>query len=173
MQSKETSEEVAEEDIVRRAALDVGSACIKLVVADVRCRPGSVPVVINSLFEAKDNVYMTEDLEKHGGTEFSSAILEKSFQALKRMQKLAEEKGATEIAGVATAAFRKASNGPAHLMRLREEGIKLEIVAQEEEAALGFMTARSACSDLDIDRMVAWDSGGGHSRLRRGRAGKL
>ena len=69
--------------------------------------------------------------------------------------------------GVATAAFRKASNGAKFLHRVRDEiGIKIFIISQEQEATMGFLTAcATSSSELMAQEIVSWDSGGGSFQL--------
>lgn len=67
--------------------------------------------------------------------------------------------GCAEISGVATEVFRKASNGPQYLERLRQCGLPVQLVAQEMEAELGFKTAVSS-GKYPNSSVLAWDSGG-------------
>ena len=58
----------------------------------------------------------------------------------------AKQLGAEQLAGVCTAAFRKACNGPSFIREASAKyGIKLRIITQEQEAKIGFLTADSLC----------------------------
>lgn len=64
-----------------------------------------------------------------------------------------------KFAGVATAVFRKASNGMECLEELnRVSSVNVRLVAQEVEGKLGMFTA-SAVSNRSTKEIVSWDSG--------------
>ena len=151
--------------MVRRAAFDVGSAACKIVVADVDLHAGSVPNITNIVLSARIAVQLSDDLAQGGGSRFSERALEELGAVLREFKKRADEQGAEQCAGIATAAFRKASNGPAFLLQLQKEGIPLRIVSQEQEAFLGFLTANHLCLDVSARDLVAWDCGGGSFQI--------
>jgi hypothetical protein len=67
--------------------------------------------------------------------------------------------GFQKFAGVATAVFRKASNGMQCLEEVnRTSAINIQLVAQEVEGKLGMFTA-SAVSKRSTKEIVSWDSG--------------
>ena len=66
---------------------------------------------------------------------------------------------------MATAAFRKASNGAAFLLQLRDEGLPLRLISQDREAFLGFLTANHHCPDVAAYDLVSWDCGGGSFQI--------
>jgi len=79
---------------------------------------------------------------------------------------IAQALGATQVAGIATAVFRRAGNGEAYLARANGElGMKLQIVSQQLEGQLGFLAASSGVAAHEKDSLVAWDSGGGSFQI--------
>jgi hypothetical protein len=117
--------------IVRRAAFDIGSGATKVEVADVDFHVSIHPRAQDAIYSEKANILLTEDLESNTDGSFSPRILSELEQALKLFKAKAEEVGAEQFAGVATAAFRKAANGPEFLRRMETElGIRLRIVTQ-------------------------------------------
>ena len=159
------AEERAARRVVRRAAFDVGSAACKIVVADVDLHAGSVPAITQTVFSERVTVPLSDDLAQGAGAQFSESALQELRDVLFEFKKRAEEQGAEQFAGVATAAFRKASNGPAFLLQLREEGLPLRIISQDREALLGFLTANHLCPEVPAYDVVAWDCGGGSFQI--------
>ncbi|KAJ1627677.1 hypothetical protein T492DRAFT_1023386 [Pavlovales sp. CCMP2436] len=78
------------------------------------------------------------------------------------------------LAGVVSAlVFRKAPNGAAFLEQvLRATGLAVEVVTQDAEARLGFLTA-CAISPRPRSSIIAWDSGGGSFQISAERSGAL
>jgi hypothetical protein len=117
--------------LVRRAAFDIGSGATKIEVADVNLHVSIHPRAQDAIYSEKTNILLTEDLESNTEGSFSSRILGELEQVLRLFKAKAEEVGAEQFAGVATAAFRKAVNGPEFLRRMETElGIRLRIVTQ-------------------------------------------
>jgi len=68
----------------------------------------------------------------------------------------------SSVAGIATEVFRKSSNGAEYLEQIRSSlGFKINLISQQVEAELGFMTAAA----FDGKDAVAWDSGGGSFQI--------
>ena len=100
---------------VVRAALDIGSGEHKLVVAATR--PGGYRKVLHSQVVT---VLLAQDMRRAGGDgSLSAGALRASREALEDLKAAAEKLGATEYAGVATAVFRRATNGMTSLRRRR------------------------------------------------------
>jgi len=151
--------------IVRRAAFDVGSAACKIVVADVDLHVGSVANITRTIFSERVAVSLCEDLAAGPGRKFSERTLQELHEVLHEFKKRAEQQGAEQFAGIATAAFRKASNGAAFLQQLHKEGLPLRIISQEREAFLGFLTANHLCPEIQAFDLVSWDCGGGSFQI--------
>mmetsp|Transcript_23217 Transcript_23217/g.57284 ORF Transcript_23217/g.57284 Transcript_23217/m.57284 type:complete len:446 (+) Transcript_23217:216-1553(+) len=153
--------------VLRRAAFDVGSGAVKMVVAEMDLHAGVVPRVIKTLASSKENCLLAEDLERSQGDRFSDGALEDLSDIITRFAAKARELGADEMGGVCTAAFRRAANGPSFLKNIAKNvGVSLKIITQEQEAHLGYMTVVSLChDDLNSHEIVAWDSGGGSFQI--------
>ena len=73
-----------------------------------------------------------------------------------------------QFGGIATAVFRRASNGEAHLSRVNSElGLGLQIISQQLEGELGYLSAQAGlgAAGLPPGGLVAWDSGGGSFQM--------
>ena len=151
--------------MVRRAAFDVGSAACKVVVADVDLHAGSVPAITETIFSERVAVQLSDDLAAGQGAQFTERTLQELQEVLYEFKKRAEQAGAEQFAGIATAAFRKARNGPDFLLKLQKEGLALRIISQEREAMLGFLTANHLCQNIPAYDLVAWDCGGGSFQI--------
>eukprot|EP00960_Hanusia_phi_P034458 751083-Hanusia_phi.AAC.6 len=148
----------AHQRFVTRAAIDVGSAACKLQVAEVDLLAEGSPAIVRVVHEEKVNLLLAEDLEKSGTGEFSDEAMEELGQVLADLKHAAAQHGAEQVAGVATAAFRKARNGFKHLAEVRtsrlfwvgltqsppqmsrELGMKLRVVD-----AVGLAAAPASC----------------------------
>jgi hypothetical protein len=119
------AEERGSRRMVRRAAFDVGSAACKVVVADVDLHAGSVPAVTKIILSERVAVHLNDDLATGEGAQFSERAMKELRDVLHEFKKRAENEGAEQFAGVATAAFRKSRNGPPFLLQLQKEGLPL------------------------------------------------
>src|SRR5690606_26670338 len=106
----------------RLAAIDVGSNSIRLLVAEYG--PHSGLTVID---EVKEQPRLASGVAQAG--RLDPAAMDRAVAALKRMQGVAERRGAQRIAAVATAAVREARNGAEFVARVREEtGLDLRVI---------------------------------------------
>lgn len=139
----------------RRAAFDIGSGATKLQIADVDVASSKV---VNVVFAQEVPVKFALDWKAHG--RLSEAITNEGIIVLRKLCAECVAHGAEAIAAVATEVFRKAPNGKAYLERVeRELGLVVEVVEQDVEARLGFLTA-CALSMAPRSSIIAWDSGG-------------
>lgn len=109
----------ANQRYVRRAAIDVGSAACKLQVAEVDMMSEDYPIIVKVMHEEKVNLLLGEDLERSATDKFSDKILQELKHVLVDFKNVASQHGAEEMAGVATAAFRRAKNGYSFLAEVR------------------------------------------------------
>jgi exopolyphosphatase/guanosine-5'-triphosphate,3'-diphosphate pyrophosphatase len=87
--------------------------------------------------------------------------MEATIEALGRMKGVADRRGVSRIAAVATSAMRDATNGPAFAERIRRElGIPLRIISADHEARLSWRSVRHHFR-LEQTRTVVADIGGG------------
>lgn len=142
----------------RIGAIDVGSNSIRLVVAEYDPETG-----LTVIDEVKDQPRLGIGLASTGL--LSTSARARAFAALKRMKEVADRRGVTRLAAVATAAMREARNGRAFARRVRHElGIPLEIINEEREAQLSW---RSVAHHFRLEnaRTIVADIGGGSLEL--------
>ena len=146
----------------------------------------------------QEQVLLNHALVQSQGGDLDGAILDRSFGVLRRFRQTAEALGATQVApfpgrdartvrqracerksptptsapaqfgGIATAVFRRASNGEAHLSRVNSElDLGLQIISQQLEGELGYLSAQAGlcAAGLPPGGLVAWDSGGGSFQM--------
>jgi exopolyphosphatase/guanosine-5'-triphosphate,3'-diphosphate pyrophosphatase len=142
----------------RLAAIDVGSNSIRLLVAEYG--PHSGLTVID---EVKEQPRLASGVAQAG--RLDPAAMDRAVAALKRMQGVAERRGAQRIAAVATAAVREARNGAEFVARVREEtGLDLRVIDGETEAQLSYRSVAHHFP-LEVGRTVVADIGGGSLEL--------
>lgn len=136
------------------AAIDIGSMEHKLVVA-------TVGKDIEVLHSEAVGVALALDLQRSGSDgSLSPAIVEESRSVRRRFRETANHFGAVQTAGVATAVFRRASNGREAL----GEGIRL--IDQQAEGRLGYYTAVACARRSGVSsELLSWDSGGGSFQI--------
>ena len=153
---------VLDAEIVRRAAFDFGSGKIKVQIADVDTATDQIVHIIhnNAL-----TVKLGEDLAHHRGTNFSHEIIHEAIDVARTLKHEAIEAGATAFCGIATEAYRKASNSQ-DLIKLYEKelSIPVTIVSQEEEGKFGFYSLIEE-KKLHPAQTVCWDIGGGSFQI--------
>lgn len=145
--------------IVNRAAFDIGSETTKIKVAKVdKCLQKN----INIIYKNEIKVPYAENIS---GSIFSSQIREKGITAIHNLKIEALENGAESFAGVATEAFRHATNTPEYLKEINEKaGILITLISQDKEAVAGYMAALSSSPDKH-EKTVVWDIGGGSMQM--------
>ncbi len=144
-----------------KAAFDLGSGMFRVLVADVEGKK------IQIRYSKMINVALAKDLLGSSDQMLSDVMQQNALEALRELKRCAEEHGATSFKGVATEACRKAKNGELFLNLLRHgSGIDdLKIISQKEEGILGFRTAMAFFPNLDEEKLIAWDIGGGSFQL--------
>ena len=158
----------ASEKVVR-AAIDFGSGAAKIQAAFVDTKENRV---IGESFLAKYTpLGLTEDVASHGGY-ISEEMAAKALKVLREFKEEALEAARREgdfvvhFAAVATDVFRKAHNGAVLLSLFEDQlGIHFQIVPQEEEGKLGFLTAKTLYQEIEEASLLAWDSGNGSFQM--------
>jgi exopolyphosphatase/guanosine-5'-triphosphate,3'-diphosphate pyrophosphatase len=142
----------------RLGAIDVGSNSIRLLVAEYDPATG-----FEVIDEVKDQPRLGTGVAAKNTLDLAAMV--RAFAALKRMKEVAERRGVTRLAAVATSAMRDARNGPAFAERVRRElGIPLEIIDENREAQLSW---RSVAHHFNLEnaRTIVADIGGGSLEL--------
>jgi len=149
-----------------RGAIDFGSGAVKIAVAAVDTEENRLTT--KPLLLTFKPLHLTEDVASHEGR-ISEEMQEQALNTLREFkeQALAATDGCQiEFTGIATAVFRKAENGNDLLNEFeRELGIRFQILSQEEEGKLGFLTAKALYPDVLEENILAWDSGNGSFQL--------
>lgn len=137
-----------------RAAFDLGSGTFKLSVAEV------IGNDIQIKFSKTIKVGLGLDLAENQSRSFSEKIQAIASSALAELVKDAQEKGATQFAGVATAAFRHATNGNNFLDKLvKETKIPIRLISQEQEGILAFKTFLNVFPEINEKNCITLDLG--------------
>ncbi len=139
------------------AALDLGTNSCRMLIAE----PDGTHFRIVDAFSK--SVRLGLDLERTGA--LSSAGINRTLQALHVCSHKLRRLGVENTRLVATEACRRASNGERFLNRIRgETGLKLEVIAPDEEARLAVIS----CSPLlenEAEQVLVVDIGGGSTEL--------
>jgi exopolyphosphatase/guanosine-5'-triphosphate,3'-diphosphate pyrophosphatase len=165
--------EIAEGEVRRRVAFDIGSGATKCMVADVDVSEGRI---VSVLFGEEIPVPFGVDWKSSSDGELSEAIQAQGLRELNRFARKATSLGATQSAAIATEVFRKAANGPAFLARVRAElGLAVSLLPQRDEARVGYQTAAGLRGGATGGApLVGWDAGGARFQCtRRGAGGDL
>lgn len=148
-----------------RMGLDIGSGSTKMMVAKVDFCKSKILTVLHTESKA---VQYNEDLEKNADENLSLAIINKGQETLAEMVAKGKKFKPKKIYGVATSVFRKSQNGKEVIKEFSKKlKIKLDVINQEEEARLGYLSARALMDDVakENESIVVWDIGGGSMQM--------
>lgn len=148
-----------------RMGLDIGSGSTKMMIAKVDFCKNKVLEVLHNESQA---VQYNEDLEKNADGNLSPAIIAKGQGVLTGMMTKGKTFKPKKIYGVATSVFRKSQNGTDVIKGFaRKLGVRLEVISQEEEALLGYLSVLSLMDDKTNENrnIVVWDIGGGSMQM--------
>jgi exopolyphosphatase / guanosine-5'-triphosphate,3'-diphosphate pyrophosphatase len=146
---------------VRLGVLDLGSNTVHLLLVDAHY--GAAPVPASKL---KEPLRLSEHLRGDGGVD--EAAIAQLIDFVNRGQRLAEDKGATEVMAFATSAIREATNGEQVLGRVRDEtGLDIQVLSGEDEARMTFLAVRRWFG-WSSGRILNLDIGGGSLELASG-----
>lgn len=149
-------------EVVRRAALDVGSGGTALTVADVETESNKI---VEILYQKIKNVPLRTDLAKSPDGNLSQEIEIKLIAILNEFKDEVSALQPKQWFGVATSVFRIANNGSTVLRNAaKATDIPLYLAPQEEEGIIGFTTALAA-TGLEASEIIAWDSGAGSFQI--------
>ena len=141
--------------------LDLGSNTVHLLLVDAHY--GAAPVPASKL---KMPLRLSGHLGDDGRVDDSAVTQLIDF--ITRGQRLAEDKGATEIMAFATSAIREAANGEQVLARVRDEtGLEISVLSGEDEARMTFLAVRRWFG-WSSGRILGFDIGGGSLELASG-----
>ena len=146
---------------MRLGVLDLGSNTVHLLLVDAHY--GAAPVPASKL---KMPLRLSEHLRDDGSVDPSA--VDQLVDFVRSGQRLAEDKGATEIMAFATSAIREAANGEQVLSRVRSEtGLDIQVLSGEDEARMTFLAVRRWFG-WSSGRILDLDIGGGSLELASG-----
>lgn len=157
-----SKQEVVIQQVVTRASLDIGSGETKVTIGDVNPVDNKITKIWHQSFKA---VELRKDLGASKDGSLSQDIEKELIKTLKEMQWEVNTYCPSEWVGVATSVFRTAKNGKEFLGRVEEAtGVKIHIIPQTEEGAIGFASAVAASGE-NPENILAWDSGSGSFQI--------
>lgn len=146
---------------IRRAAFDFGGGSIRVLVADVDLKTKK----IEKIFNANVPLRFRLDVGNSTTNEFSQEIQDAAFRGFRQLQEMIARYNPQQHAGVATESFRIAKNGEQLLGTLSQDtGVPVDIISQEEEGFLGFLSAVNYTSS-DPSNTVVIDIGTGSVQI--------
>ena len=148
-----------------RMGLDIGSGSTKMMVAKIDFCKNKILEILHKDSQA---VQFNEDLEKNATGYLSPAIISKGQDVLNAMIIKGKTFKPKKIYGVATSVFRKSQNGTDVIKRYaRKFKVRLEVITQEEEALLGYLSVLSLMDEKTKENksIVVWDIGGGSMQM--------
>jgi exopolyphosphatase / guanosine-5'-triphosphate,3'-diphosphate pyrophosphatase len=138
---------------VKLAAIDIGTNSIHLVVVEFDGRTFQV------IDREKSMVKL--GLGMFGEMRLTERAFKEGVEVLGRYTKLAESRGVEEILAVATSATREAENGTEFLNAIfQATGVMPKVISGSEEARLIFLAVKHSI-DLNGERGLVIDIGGG------------
>jgi exopolyphosphatase/guanosine-5'-triphosphate,3'-diphosphate pyrophosphatase len=153
-------------DPVRFAVIDVGTNSVKLHVGE-RHADGSWRTVV----DRAEVTRLGEGLAETGALQPEPQ--RRTADAIVGMVEESRRQGAAEVAAVATAGMRQATNSAELVDAVRRRcGVGIEVISGEVEARLAYL---AATSELDVGKgsLVVFDTGGGSTEFTFGQAGKV
>lgn len=149
-----------------KAALDVGSNSVKLLVADIQ-PDGTYKV----LLDTSEVTALAKHLTPGGMLAPDNAV--RTLEILTMFAGKAREVGAAEVVAAGTSALRDAGDAAQFIQRVRDKlGVQIRVLSGVEEAQLGRAVALRELPPGSPD-VVFFDIGGGSSELTVLHAGEV
>ena len=146
--------------MTRVAAIDCGTNSIRLLVADVDPRAGTLV----DLDRRMEVVRLGQDVDRTG--RIAPEALERTLDAARRYHRVCVDLGVEAIRFVATSASRDAENRADFVDGVRDAmGVEPEVVVGTEEAELSFRGATGMLSAALPGPFLVVDLGGGSTEL--------
>lgn len=143
-------------------AFDIGSGSTKYKVAEVDFCKNTIHKV---LFADDISVGYKADLGRGQNGAFSKSIISQGLAAVGQLIQKGEPFQPTKVTGVATSAFRKATNGDQVAVKISTAyRFPVKIISQQEEAQLGYWAAKPH-QRKPSSKLVVWDIGGGSMQV--------
>jgi exopolyphosphatase/guanosine-5'-triphosphate,3'-diphosphate pyrophosphatase len=142
----------------RRAAIDIGTNSIKLLVGEVEAGGTVIPIL-----ETSEQTRLGAGLYDSG--QLKPEAIGRTVAGVGRMVELARAHGARRVVAVATSAAREAANGVRLQDAVKEaEGLEVRVLTGHEEADWTFQGVASE-TRLHEESLLVVDVGGGSTEL--------
>ena len=146
--------------MTRVAAIDCGTNSIRLLVADVDARAGT----LNDVDRRMEVVRLGQDVDRTG--RLAPAALERTFDAVRRYAAICTDLDVARIRFVATSASRDAENREDFVRGVRAAiGLEPEVIGGQEEALLSFRGAAAGLARAHRGPYLVVDLGGGSTEM--------
>jgi exopolyphosphatase/guanosine-5'-triphosphate,3'-diphosphate pyrophosphatase len=143
---------------VRRACIDIGSNTTRLLVAD--CTDDG----LTEIHQERVFTRIGRDLKRDGT--IPAPKISEVADVVTAQLRLAREFGCVDVRGVATAAIRRATNGPELVVAIETAcSLVVRVLSGEEEARLAFIGAARTLGRVPSGTLGVVDVGGGSSEL--------
>jgi len=153
--------------IEMRAGIDIGSGASKLKIAKVdKCKDKIEKILFTKDFA----VEYKDDLRSRNKKSFSKSIIKKGRSAFREISSILKKYKVQSTRAVATSAFRTSSNSAVLIRYAKSLDIPVEVISQDEEAILGYKSAKSLTSGR---KYLVWDIGGGSMQMSYKKDDKL
>lgn len=149
-------------EIVRRAAVDIGSGTTKLTIADVNTDSDQI---VHILYQGIEPLELRRDLAASTDGYLSKNIEEQLISTFKKLKAKTRQFAPQQWFGIGSSVFRTAKNGQQVLNRLKtDENVTIRLVSHVEEGEIGFNSAVAA-SKMNPEQVISWDSGTGSFQI--------
>lgn len=144
--------------ILKIAAIDIGSNSIKLVVVEAATTESFAV-----LAREKEVVRLGHETLRAG--HLAPEAIARAASAIKRFKSIAEARGAEKMVAIATASVREADNAAEFSQEIeRLTGVHIEVLSGVEEARLIGLAAQQGCAVRGVSQLNV-DIGGGSTEL--------
>ena len=148
---------------VRRACIDIGSNTTRLLVAE--CDGDN----LLEIHQERSFTHIGRGLAPDGT--IPPQKVAEVVDVVAGQMRIAQELGATDVRGVATAAIRRAPNGATLVMAIDGKcGLTVRVLSGDDEARLAFVGAAGTLGHAPAGELGVVDVGGGSSELVVGTA---
>lgn len=149
-------------EIVRRAAVDIGSGTTKLTIADINTDSDQI---VHIWYQSIEPIELRRDLAASTDGYLSKNIEEELISTFKEMNTKTCQFAPQQWFGIGSSVFRTAKNGKQLLNRLKMDAdVTIRLVSHVEEGEIGFNSAVAA-SKMNPEQVISWDSGTGSFQI--------
>lgn len=147
-----------------RCAVDIGSGSMKVEMVEFDTKQNKIHRALCKPFFVQ--VPLANDFAQFG--QLSNQVQQEAIKAWRDILTVCTENKIEKLSGIATAIFRKATDGGPQLFKQLEEiaesalgkdNVSLKIVTQELEGKLGFLTAAALSPEYNQNDIASCDAG--------------